>query len=420
MESVPIVLSTKPLSFFSEFEYKKPQGREWTLHLFFAFPHHFPSRLIQLANMFTFKSFTFAALVGLVLVAIPPVVRSATIDVTVGSLNGTIGYTPEYVNASIGDIVQFTFQQKNHTVTQSSFASPCSPLQSGFDSGFVPVGPNVTSGFTTAELTIENSDPVWIYCRQTTPVSHCESGMVFAVNPGSDAKFAAFKAAAMGQNSTSTAAASAVTVTATVTVSDGQTITTTYGSYPGSAAPTTASSTDHRIIVGNNGTLTYSPANITAQIGDTVTFEFHAKNHTVTQSSFADPCTPLSVSSAGTTSFDSGFMAVSADVTNFPTMTITINDTKPVWGYCRQTTPVSHCESGMVFSINAVESSANSFEAYQAKAIALNGTSASGSASLSSPSASSTSSSNSGSSIHGFYGAGIVVAAVSAVVGALL
>ncbi|KAF5379923.1 hypothetical protein D9757_007212 [Collybiopsis confluens] len=370
--------------------------------------------------MFSYKSYTFAALVGISLVAIPPVVRSATIDVTVGSLNGTIGYTPEYVNASIGDTVRFTFQQKNHTATQSSFASPCSPLQNGFDSGFVPVAANVTSGFTTAELTIENSDPVWVYCRQTNPVSHCESGMVFAVNPGSDDKFAAFKAAAMGQNSTSTASASIVTVTATVTVSNGQTITTTYGSYPGSTAPTAVSSTDHRIIVGNNGTLTYSPANITAQIGDTVTFEFHAKNHTVTQSSFADPCTPLSLSSAGTTSFDSGFMPVSVNATNFPTMTITINDTKPVWAYCRQTVPVSHCESGMVFSVNAVESSANSFEAFKAKAIALNGTSASGSASLSSPSATSTSNSNSGSSIRSIHGAGIVIAAVSTVVGALL
>jgi len=245
--------------------------------------------------------------------------------------------------------------------------------------------------------------------------------MVFAVNPGSDAKFAAFKAAALGQNSTSTASASIVTVTATVTASSGETITTTYASYPGSASPTGAAS-NHRVIVGNNGTLTYFPANITAQIGDTVTFEFHAKNHTLTQSAFATPCTPLSVSSPGNTSIDSGFMPVAANATTFPTMTITINDTKPFWAYCRQATPVSHCESGMVFSINAVETSANSFEAFQAKALALNGTSASGSASLSSPSAASSSNSNgaAASSIHGIFGAGIVIAVVSAVVGAFL
>ncbi|KAJ4475798.1 Cupredoxin [Lentinula aciculospora] len=364
--------------------------------------------------MFFHKTSAFAALVGISLAAIPPVVRSATIDVTVGGPNGTVAYSPEYVNASIGDVVRFTFEQKNHTVTQSSFASPCSPLASGFDSGFVPVADNVTSDFITAELTIENTDPVWVYCRQT---GHCEQGMVFAVNPGSDAKFAAFKAAALGLNSTSTASASVVTVTATVTVSGGESITTTYGSYPGSSAPTSATTTDHRIIVGDNGTLTYSPANITAQIGDTLTFEFHQKNHTATQSSFANPCTPLSASSPGTSSFDSGFMPVSTNATTFPTVTIQINDTKPFWAYCRQSTPVSHCESGMVFSVNAVESSNSSFEAFQAKAIALNTTSASGSASLSSPSATSTS--NSAVSIHEFYGAGIVIAVVSAMIGAL-
>jgi plastocyanin len=363
--------------------------------------------------MFSYKTSAFAALVGISLVAIPPVVRSAIIDVTVGGPNGTIAYSPNNVNASVGDVVRFTFQQKNHTVTQSSFASPCSPLANGFDSGFVPVDANVTSGFMTAELTVENTDPVWVYCRQT---GHCEDGMVFAVNPGSDAKFAAFQAAAMGANSTSSSSASVATVAATVTVSGGETITTTYASYPGSVAPTAATSTDHFIIVGNNGTLTYSPANITAQVGDTVTFQFHQKNHTVTQSSFADPCTPISVSTPGTAGFNSGFMPVATNATTFPTVTIQINDTTPFWAYCQQTSPVSHCESGMVFSVNAVEDSANSFEAFQAKALALN-TSASGSASLSSPSAAS---SNGASSIRGIRDAGLAIAVIGAVAGAFL
>jgi len=369
--------------------------------------------------MFSYKTSAFAALAGLSLVAIPPVVRAATIDVVVGALNGSvIAYTPNYVNASIGDVVRFTFQQKNHTVTQSSFASPCSPLSGGFDSGFVPVDANATSGFQTAELTIQNTDPVWVYCRQT---GHCEEGMVFAVNPGSEAKFAEFQAAAMGSNSsstsTSTASASIVTVTATVTESGGEVATTTYGSYPGSVAPTSPTSTDHLSIVGNNGTRTYSPSNITAQIGDTVTFQFAAKNHTVTQSSFADPCTELSTTSPGTSSFDSGFMFIANGTTTFPTFTIQINNTTPIWGYCRQTNPISHCESGMVFSINAVETSANSFEAFQAKALALNGTAAS----LSSPSASSSSNSASSLSRTSIRDAGIafVVVALSSIVGAV-
>ncbi|EEB87162.1 hypothetical protein MPER_15603, partial [Moniliophthora perniciosa FA553] len=45
-------------------------------------------------------------------------------------------FNPEFV---FGDVLQFTFKQKNHTVTQSSLETPCSPLADGIDSGFIPV-----------------------------------------------------------------------------------------------------------------------------------------------------------------------------------------------------------------------------------------------------------------------------------------
>jgi len=53
---------------------------------------------------------------------------------------------------------------------------------------------------------------------------------------------------------------------------------------------------------------------------------------------------------------------------------ITVNDTAPIWVYCKQTNPSSHCGAGMVFSVNAVEGGSNSFEAFKANAIRLNGT----------------------------------------------
>jgi hypothetical protein len=106
--------------------------------------------------------------------------------------------------------------------------------------------------------------------------------------------------------------------------------------------------------------LNYDPANISASIGDTVTFEFHPKNHTVTQSSFLNPCKALELAS-GTPGFKSGFKPVAADATEFPTFQITINDTAPIWGYCGQT---GHCTQGMVFAINAVESGPNNFAAF--------------------------------------------------------
>ena len=64
---------------------------------------------------------------------------------------------------------------------------------------------------------------------------------------------------------------------------------------------------DHEIIVGVDGKLEYGPASIAAAIGDTVTFVFKPKNHTVTQSSFEYPCQPLEETSYdGTVGFKSG------------------------------------------------------------------------------------------------------------------
>ena len=40
-----------------------------------------------------------------------------------------------FQTAAIGDIVSFKFHPKNHTVTQSSFGAPCTPLHDGTDTG---------------------------------------------------------------------------------------------------------------------------------------------------------------------------------------------------------------------------------------------------------------------------------------------
>lgn len=48
---------------------------------------------------------------------------------------GVLTFQPDHLTAAEGDVVQFVFHAKNHTATQSSFKSPCSPLAGGFDSG---------------------------------------------------------------------------------------------------------------------------------------------------------------------------------------------------------------------------------------------------------------------------------------------
>lgn len=310
-----------------------------------------------------------------VVLSVLPIVRGAEHQVVVGG-PGIIKYDPQFINADPGDVVTFIFKQKNHTVTQSTFASPCQPLSGGFDSGFVPVPDSDTNGpFTVAQFSVSDTNPVWVYCRQAT---HCQQGMVFAINPGD--KFAAFQAAAMGngnaQQSTSTSSTPPATSTApppaqttTASTTSTQAAATTIAAPSPSSTITMGSGTNHMVIVGGPSMLIFSPPNITAQVGDTITFSFRQKNHTATQSSFASPCAPLTQSStSGQVGFDSGFMPVGTSDTVFPSFTVTVNDTSPIWAFCRQTNPVSHCASGMVFAANAVESGPNTFEAFEAKA----------------------------------------------------
>ncbi|KAF9466673.1 hypothetical protein BDZ94DRAFT_1157529 [Collybia nuda] len=327
-------------------------------------------------------SFVFAAL---------PVAFSATHDVSVGA-GGKLAFDPQFVTATPGDVINFVFHPKNHTVTQSAFESPCVPLHDGFNSGFMPVAAE-NEGLPNFQVHVTDINPIWVHCQQT---GHCGKGMVFAVNAPaepSNKSFKAFQDLAISINGTETATTMTSTgtyatpppqpwQTATATLTHESSVwTTTYTSYVGTPPPTMAAHPiDHKIIVGADGLLTYNPANISAAIGDTVTFEFHPKNHTVTQSSFSNPCQPLADTSlTGAVGFKSGLYSrtndpskpVAADATEFPTFQITINDTAPIWGYCGQ---VNHCGAGMVFSINAVESGPNNFAAFVGLAKRINGT----------------------------------------------
>lgn len=360
-------------------------------------------------------------------VALPQEKRAATHDITVGGPNGELAFTPDAIFANPGDQVIFHFQQKNHSATQSSFANPCGRVDGGFDSGFMPVAAGVTSDFPTFTYTVENTKPVWVYCAQNDG-GHCHAGMVFAINcgaTGSVNSFDNFKAAAIAQGQATsssaygygapaassdsappassappadgapaaTAAATTValpdtttypgitippapqetTVTSTIVVGT-STWTTTYASYPGSPDPTPSSLTGSTInvVVGGNGTLTFDPPFVSAKPFDTVVFSFQAKNHTATQSSFSDPCRKLEFTDPGVIGFDSGFMPVTAGSSDFPTFSVVVNDTAPIWVYCRQT---GHCGEGMVFAINSVQDSARNFAAFQTLAKDINGTS---------------------------------------------
>ncbi|KAH9926130.1 uncharacterized protein B0H18DRAFT_876449 [Fomitopsis serialis] len=299
------------------------------------------------------------------------VARATEFQVTVGG-PGVLRFNPEYVNATSGDTVVFSFRQENHTVTQSSLDSPCQIADGGFDSNFVPVAANNTDGpFPAAQYTVTDGSPVWIFCRQA---NHCQQGMVFAINPGDN--FTMFKANLFGNSTANSSMPATISSTSTATASttDPVSSSTLVSSSIVTTAPGSASA--HIVVVGADGKLAYEPSNITAAVGDVVTFLFMHANHTATQSSFSDPCKSLTkTSTSGQVGFDSGFMPVANGTSNYPTFTVEVNNTDPVWVYCKQTNPQDHCAAGMVFSMNAVACGLEDYSAFVDAAKQSNATS---------------------------------------------
>ncbi|KAF8664847.1 hypothetical protein AX16_000688 [Volvariella volvacea WC 439] len=298
--------------------------------------------------------------------------QAVTYEVTVGA-DGEFFFEPQW-------------QSKNHSVTQSAFEAPCVLIAEGLDSGFIPVTPD-TDPRPNWEVTMNDTSPTWFYCAQ---IGHC--GMVFAINPSPESEehsFTVFRDLAIQINGTgakpsiATTASNSESTDIYVTPPPPSCNRYRYGSsrlslenylhqlYDTPEYTFAAEPAEHRIVVGAKGDLVFSPESITASIGDIVVFEFRPKNHTVTQSSFSNPCVRL-VNDSRDLGFASGFQPVSAEATEFPEFRILINDTAPIWGYCGQT---NHCGAGMVSSINAVESGPNNINAFKTLAQRINGTS---------------------------------------------
>lgn len=60
-------------------------------------------------------------------------------------------FSPDTLDVSPGETVEFHFHPQNHSVAQASFDNPCHPANvSSFSSGFVPTSQESVSGFTTS------------------------------------------------------------------------------------------------------------------------------------------------------------------------------------------------------------------------------------------------------------------------------
>ncbi|OCT50266.1 extracellular serine-rich protein [Cladophialophora carrionii] len=100
--------------------------------------------------------------------------------------------------------------------------------------------------------------------------------------------------------------------------------------------------------------LSFEPDTITAAMGDTVNVHFYPGGHTATQSTFDDPCSPMSGGiNSGVVNSNSG---QASQMFSFQ-----VNTTDPIWMYCGAP---GHCAAGMAFVVNP-PASGNTLAAYQ-------------------------------------------------------
>ncbi|TFL02923.1 Cupredoxin [Pterulicium gracile] len=120
------------------------------------------------------------------------VVAQTNHTVTVGQ--GGPVFTPNNVIAAPGDIINFVFVAKNHSVTQSTFAAPCTYKPEGIDSGFLAASDATEGNALSYSFRISDAEPLWFYCKFGP---HCSAGMVFAVNPSAEQTMETYLAAAL-------------------------------------------------------------------------------------------------------------------------------------------------------------------------------------------------------------------------------
>jgi len=161
------------------------------------------------------------------------VAASPSIHTVAVGQNG-LTFTPNVTKAAVGELVEFQFYPPNHTVTQSSFESPCEPLSaSSFFSGFMVT--SSTPDKQTFTINVTSTDPIWFYCAQTLPGPHCALGMVGAINPPTSGNtLSAYAEAAANTNSSGAQPSAQGGVSAT----------------PTSAAPAAATSTGAAALMG--------------------------------------------------------------------------------------------------------------------------------------------------------------------------
>ncbi|KAJ0108509.1 hypothetical protein J7T55_002113 [Diaporthe amygdali] len=95
-------------------------------------------------------------------------------------------FTPQTVNASVGDIIQFRFYPTGHSVVRAEYKYPCIPYEYtgpnkvGFFSGFEDVA-TITNDGPTFSVRVNDTAPIWFYCA--APGSCIDNWMIGVINP---------------------------------------------------------------------------------------------------------------------------------------------------------------------------------------------------------------------------------------------
>ena len=86
--------------------------------------------------------------------------------------------------------------------------------------------------------------------------------------------------------------------------------------------PAATAGKTHTVVVGGPSGNIYNPESLSAAVGDIIELSFLAKNHSVTQSTFAKPCVNAKM-------FDTGFVPNSDGANPPPAMRVQVNSTMP-------------------------------------------------------------------------------------------
>ncbi|KAF7312585.1 hypothetical protein MIND_00272600 [Mycena indigotica] len=120
------------------------------------------------------------------------------------------------------------------------------------------------------------------------------------------------------------------------------------------------------VTVGQNNGLTFTPAQITAAIGDVITFTVLSRDHSITTTNFAGTVCPPPDGGVGPNGFDSGLWVICLSINyrihmsthslsdldgSQPNFRYTVVDAVPHFGACKQAAG-GHCRAGMTFAIN--------------------------------------------------------------------